>query len=184
MQGIDSSSIATVEISHIAAESALPTTTTGWPPLCTLAELARILTLVHGVRAPTESSLKKWSAAGAFRACIATSEQIEALEAPSSQALGTWARPRRAGRPGLRLHTGLAIARVYELWPFLAESDPQAVVELVVARTADHLRSALFHAAPSQPTEAHAEAAPAHAHPEESSAALRELEQKCKNQES
>ena len=57
-------------------------------------------------------------------------------------------RPRRAGRPGLKLRTALAIGRVYQLWPFLSESDPHAVVELVVARTADHLRSAITQAAP------------------------------------
>lgn len=115
----------------------------GWPPFCSLAELARILTLVHGVRAPTESSLKKWSAAGVFRPCIATEDEVlQAAPAPSPvQAL--LQRPRRAGRPGLTLRTEQAIGRVHELWPFLGDSDPHAVVELVVARTADHLRSAL-----------------------------------------
>lgn len=124
----------------------------GWPPVCTLAELGRILTLVHGVRAPTESSLKKWSAAGAFRACVASADDIAAAEVTSpSLSRVMLQRPRRAGRPGLRLRTALAIGRVYELWPFLAESDPQAVVELVVARTADHLRLAVTHAAMPAP---------------------------------
>jgi hypothetical protein len=119
----------------------------GWPPVCTLAELGRILTLVHGVRAPTESSLKKWSAAGAFSACIASAEDIAAAEAGAlSLPHAMLQRPRRAGRPGLKLRTSLAIARVYELWPFLADSDPQAVVELVAARTADHLRRAVTQA--------------------------------------
>lgn len=121
----------------------------GWPPVCTLAELARILTLVHGVRAPTESSFKKWSAAGAFSACVASEDDVAAAEAPSSSlSHALLQRPRRAGRPGLRLRTAQAIGRVYELWPFLAESDPHAVVELVVARTADHLRSAITQVAP------------------------------------
>jgi hypothetical protein len=115
----------------------------GWPPVCTLAELARILTLVHGVRAPTESSLKKWSAAGAFRSCVASDDEVAAAQAPSSIVHAALQRPRRAGRPGLQLSTAKALGRVYELWPFLAESDNQAVVELVVARTADHLRSAM-----------------------------------------
>lgn len=121
----------------------------GWPPLCTLAELARILTLVHGVRAPTESSIKKWSAAGAFRSCLASEDEIQAAEAPSSLSQNLLQRPRRAGRPGLKLRTAQAIGRVYELWPFLGESDPHAVMELVVARTADHLRLAIAQAAPS-----------------------------------
>jgi hypothetical protein len=123
--------------------------TLGWPPICTLAELARILTLVHGVRAPAESSLKKWSAAGAFRSCIATEEEVHASTASSAWTHTVLQRPRRAGRPGLSLHTALAIRRVYELWPFLSESDPQAVLELVVARTADHLRSAITHVMPA-----------------------------------
>lgn len=123
--------------------------TLGWPPICTLAELARILTLVHGVRAPTESSLKKWSAAGAFRSCIASEEEVHASEASPASTHTVLQRPRRAGRPGLSLHTALAIGRVYELWPFLGESDPHAVVELVVARTADHLRSAITHVMPA-----------------------------------
>jgi hypothetical protein len=120
----------------------------GWPPICTLAELARILTMVHGVKAPTESSLKKWSAAGAFRSCVAAEHEIQAHEAPPSLTHEALQRPRRAGRPGLKLRTALAISRVYELWPFLADSDQHAVLELVVARTADHLRSAIVQATP------------------------------------
>lgn len=138
----------------VQGDRALPSPashTLGWPPICTLAELARILTLVHGVRAPTESSLKKWSAAGAFRSCIASEEEVHASEASSASTHAVLQRPRRAGRPGLRLHTALAIGRVYELWPFLSESDPHAVVELVVARIADHLRSAITHVMPAVP---------------------------------
>ncbi|WP_286611285.1 hypothetical protein [Variovorax jilinensis] len=41
------------------------------------------------------------------------------------------------------MRTSAAIGRVYELWPFLADSDPQAILELAVARTADQFRSAL-----------------------------------------
>ncbi|RZL87502.1 MAG: hypothetical protein EOP82_26465 [Variovorax sp.] len=115
----------------------------GWPPVCTLAELARILTLVHGVKAPTESSLKKWSAAGAFRSCVASSDESDAHDAPASLTIEALQRPRRAGRPGLRLCTAAAIGRVYELWPFLADSDPHSVLELAVARTADHIRTAV-----------------------------------------
>ncbi|MDM0066479.1 hypothetical protein [Variovorax sp. J31P207] len=121
----------------------------GWPAVCTLAELGRILTLIHGVRAPADSSLKKWSAAGVFRSCMATQEDIDASEAPSSLTHEVLQRPRRGGRPGLRLRTAAAIGRVYELWPFLADSDSHAILELAVARTADHFRAALGPAGPS-----------------------------------
>lgn len=121
----------------------------GWPIVCTLAELGRILTLIHGVRAPADSSLKKWSAAGAFRSCMASQEEIESSEAPSSLVYETLQRPRRGGRPGLRLRTAAAIGRVYELWPFLAGSDSDAVLELAVARTAEHFRSAMDTFVPS-----------------------------------
>lgn len=120
----------------------------GWPKVCTLAELGRILTLIHGVRAPADSSLKKWSAAGMFRSCMATQEDIDASEVPSLTH-EVLQRPRRGGRPGLRLRTAAAIGRVYELWPFLADSDSHAVLELAVARTADHFRTALGPAGPS-----------------------------------
>jgi len=49
------------------------------------------------------------------------------------------------------LLTSSALSRVHELWPFLGESDPHAVMELVVARTADHLRTAITQAACAQP---------------------------------
>ncbi|MGO4394415.1 hypothetical protein AB4Z46_23925 [Variovorax sp. M-6] len=74
---------------------------------------------------------------------MASQEEIDASEAPSSFTHEALQRPRRGGRPGLRLRTAAAIGRVYELWPFLAESDSHAVLELAVARTADHFRSAL-----------------------------------------
>lgn len=132
----------------------------GWPAICTLAELGRILTLIHGVRAPADASLKKWSAAGAFRACMASQEEIDASEAPSSLTHEALQRPRRSGRPGLRLRTAAAIGRVYELWPFLAESDSHAVLELAVARTADHFRSALGPISPPPSVQAPAVATP------------------------
>jgi hypothetical protein len=124
----------------------------GWPAVCTLAELGRILTMIHGVRAPADSSLKKWSAAGAFRDCLASKNDIAASEVPASLTLEALQRPRRGGRPGLQLRTAAAIGRVYELWPFLADSDPNAVLELAIARTADRFRSALGpNAAPAPP---------------------------------
>lgn len=120
-----------------------PTMSDAWPPVCTLAELGRILTLIHGVRAPAESSLKKWSAAGAFRDCTASAEEVERSEAPSSVTHQLLQKPRRAGRPGLRLRTAAALDRVHEIWPFLAGSDSQPVLDLAVARTADRFRAAL-----------------------------------------
>lgn len=120
-----------------------PSLPAGWPAVCTLAELGRILTMIHGVRAPADSSLKKWSAAGVFRSCLATQEEIDSHDAPSSLTLEALQRPRRGGRPGLRLRTASAIGRVYEMWPFLADSDANAILELAVARTADHFRNAL-----------------------------------------
>ena len=148
----------------------------GWPPICTLAELARILTLVHGVRAPTESSLKKWSAAGVFRSCVVTESEVQAPDAPSSLVRQALQRPSRAGRRGLRLRTSLAIAKVYERWPFLADSDPQAMVELVVARTADHLRSAIIQAAPLSTGSPSAPAVATAPRTDESAAALQGME--------
>ncbi|WP_143684601.1 hypothetical protein [Variovorax sp. KK3] len=137
----------TIDPDAFAATRSPPPPPSGWPPYCTLAELSRILTLVYGVRAPTESSLKKWSAAGVFRPCIATEEDHQrSASHPPTAAHALLQRPRRAGRPGLTLRTHEAIALVHEIWPFLADSDSHAVVELVVARTADHLRSALDHA--------------------------------------
>lgn len=145
----------------LSVESAGIAASQGWPTVCTLAELGRILTLIHGVRAPADSSLKKWSAAGVFRPCMATQEEIDASEAPSSQTSEILQRPRRGGRPGLRLRTAAAIGRVYELWPFLADSDSHAVLELAVARTADHFKSALGPAGTSLALRAETTEAPA-----------------------
>lgn len=92
---------------------------------------------------------------------MATQEDIDASEAPSSLTLEVLQRPRRGGRPGLRLRTAAAIGRVYELWPFLAESDPHAILELAVARTADHFRAALGPAGPSLAFQAAATEIPA-----------------------
>ena len=171
-----------VHVPPLDQASSAPSTAAGhggWPPVCTLAELARILTLVHGVRAPTESSLKKWSAAGAFRSCVASDETVQASEATPGSAAAALQRPRRAGRPGLRLQTRLAIGRVYELWPFLSDSDPHAVVELVVARTADHLRTAIGQVTPAVAPNAQPAAEsvlPATAPPSGSAPSLQEIE--------
>jgi len=125
----------------------------GWPPFCTLAELARVLTMMHGHQAPTESSLKKWSAAGEFTNCIAAEPTaVELAQAPSSFTREALLRRQRGGRPGLRLNTQLAISRVYELWPHLTQTGSQAVLDLAVARAADSLESRLHRlVAPAQP---------------------------------
>ena len=91
-----------------STQAGRPTASEGWPTICTLAELGRILTLIHGVRAPADSSLKKWSAAGAFRDCLASKDEIEASEVPASLTHEALQRPRRGGRPGLRLRTAPA----------------------------------------------------------------------------
>jgi hypothetical protein len=94
--------------------------------------------MLHGASAPSEAMLKKWSAAGEFRGCLASAES-------HSEDPGAHARvgPPKPGRPGLRLATERALARVHELWPRLAESDPGAVFELAVARTTHQLAAAL-----------------------------------------
>lgn len=118
----------------------------GWPPLCTLADLARILTMIHGHQAPTESSLKKWSAGGEFSRCAAAPIPDEPGQAPSSSfTREALLRRQRGGRPGLRLDTRLAINRVYELWPHLTDTSSHAVLDLAVARAADSLESRLHH---------------------------------------
>lgn len=151
--------------------------TQGWPPFCTLAELARILTMLHGHQAPTESSLKKWSAAGEFSSCIAPQAAEHEFGPPPASFTGeALSRSRRGGRPGLRLDTRLAIARVYELWPHLTDTGSQAILDLAVARAADSLELRLTRLvasspAPSSPVLA---AAPATAH-DSSSELLGEL---------
>ena len=118
----------------------------GWPPACSLAELARILTMLHGHQAPTESSLKKWSAGGEFSTCVAAASiELDTAQAPSSFTREALLRRQRGGRPGLRLDTHLAINRVYELWPHLTDTGSQAVLDLAVARAADNLESRLTH---------------------------------------
>jgi len=127
-----------------------------WPATCTLAELGRILTLMHGPQAPSESSLKKWNARGVFDGC--SSDEAPAMaDAGSSFTQESLRRPRRAGRPGLRLNTELAIQRVQDQWPHLLHTDTQAIVELAVARTADRLQSAVERL---RPTEAITEVVP------------------------
>lgn len=134
----------------------------GWPPFCSLAELARILTMMHRHQAPTESSLKKWSAAGEFDACVAADQAAAAALAPEPRAFTReelLRRGKRAGRHGLRLNTRAAITRVYELWPHLADTGSQAVLDLAVARVAEGLQSRLAQIAP--PGQAPSPAAPA-----------------------
>ncbi|MDR6536669.1 hypothetical protein J2739_002442 [Variovorax soli] len=105
-----------------------------------------------------------------------TEHELPAPEAPSSLVGQALQRPSRAGRRGLRLRTSLAIAKVYERWPFLADSDPQAMVELVVARTADHLRSAIIQAAPLSTAWPSAPAVAATSRADESAAVLQGME--------
>jgi len=130
----------------------------GWPPFCTLAELARMLTMMHGHQAPTESSLKKWSAIGEFTACIAPESAALELAPPPApftrEALLERRGRGRPGRPGLRLVTHLAIRRVYELWPHLADTGSQAVLDLAIARAAESLESRLTHLVTQAPTPA------------------------------
>ena len=106
-----------------------------WPRVCSVAELGRILVILHGASAPSDAMLKKWSAAGEFRACRS------GLEEASPEDGAPHKRP--PGRPGLQLLTDRAIARVQELWPQLAHTDPQAIFEEAVARTARQLASAI-----------------------------------------
>ncbi len=149
----DSDTLQPPSASLDAPPSSVPATTTSsapppWPATCTLAELGRILTMMHGPQAPSESSLKKWNAMGIFEGC--TSEDAEeAADAGASFTRESLRRPRRAGRPGLRLRTELAIQRVQDQWPHLTHTDTQAIVELAVARTADHLQSAVERLRPS-----------------------------------
>jgi hypothetical protein len=98
--------------------------------------------MMHGHQAPTESSLKKWSAAGEFTNCVAAEPTADMLsQIPSSFTREALLRRSRGGRPGLRLDTQLAITRVYEMWPHLTETGSQAVLDLAVARAADNLES-------------------------------------------
>jgi hypothetical protein len=118
----------------------------GWPPFCSLADLARILTMIHGHQAPTESSLKKWSAGGEFSSCVAAPPpDLDPAQAPSSFTREALLRRQRGGRPGLRLDTRLAINRVYALWPHLTDTGSNAVLDLAVARAADSIESRLTH---------------------------------------
>ena len=125
-----------------APARAVPPESPPWPSNCTLAELGRILTMMHGPQAPSESSLKKWNAMGIFDGC--RSEDVgSTFGEAESFTQESLRRPRRAGRPGLRLNTELAIQRVRDQWPHLAQTDTQAIVELAVARTADRLQFAV-----------------------------------------
>ncbi|PNG48904.1 MULTISPECIES: hypothetical protein [unclassified Variovorax] len=123
--------------------------------------------MMHRHQAPTESSLKKWSAAGEFDACVAADQAAAAALAPEPRAFTReemLRRGKRAGRPGLRLNTRSAISRVYELWPHLADTGSQALLDLAVARVAEGLQSRLAQIAPAghppSPATAPAPAAP------------------------
>jgi len=124
-----------------------------WPRISSIADLGRILVILHGASAPSDATLKKWSASGEFRECLAaenpTLEDDGHPERAPRKMASTHARP---GRPGLQLVTDKAISRVYELWPQLADSDPKAVFEQAVARTARQLAAAirpLIHESPT-----------------------------------
>ncbi len=130
-----------------------------WPPSCTLAELGRILAMTHGPHAPSESLLKKWSASGVFQDCL-VGPAPEGSDPAASLTQQTLLRPRRAGRPGLRLNTQQALQRVRDQWPQLAHFDTQAVFELAVARTADRLQTAATAWSPSGRSEGDALALP------------------------
>ena len=95
-----------------------------------------MLVILHGTNAPSDALLKKWSAAGEFRECRSTADDVATTEEGSA--------PKRApGRPGLQLLTDKAVSRVYELWPQLADADPKSIFEEAVARTARQLASAI-----------------------------------------
>ncbi|MDM0109722.1 hypothetical protein QTH97_32725 [Variovorax sp. J22R24] len=135
-----------------------------------------MLTMMHGHQAPTESSLKKWSASGEFTACVAPESEVgELAPTPSSFAGEAMLRPRRGGRPGLKLDTRRAINRVYELWPHLADTSAQAVLDLAVARAADSLESRLARLFASAPSSASPTAAEPPAGAEPPTAILEEL---------
>ncbi len=126
-----------------------------WPRISSIADLGRILVILHGASAPSDATLKKWSASGEFRECLASENPRFEDDAPPERmprkVASTHARP---GRPGLQLVTDKAITRVYELWPQLADSDPKAVFEQAVARTARQLAAAirpLIHESPTTP---------------------------------
>lgn len=116
-----------------------------WAPVISIVDLGRILMLLHGANAPSMATLKKWSASGEFRNCLLTADDAFGgrTDPAGTEREGTSPRA-RPGRPGLRLSTDRAIARVYELWPQLVESSsPAAVFEQAVARTADQLVAAI-----------------------------------------
>lgn len=143
-----------------------------WPEISSVADLGRILVILHGASAPSEAMLKKWSASGEFREClIASRGEADPAGQEGASVKGT-VLPGKPGRPGLRLATDKAIARVYELWPQLADSDPKAVFEEAVARTARQLSAVLrplMHdqATPVAPAQRPFEAAPSAAPPSE-----------------
>src|SRR4051812_22809314 len=104
------------------------------PAVSSIADLGRILVLLHGANAPSAATLKKWSAGGEFRACLLPEGDVSGVPTRSAPTHGEGSALRaRRGRPGLRLSTDRAIARVYELWPQLVESsNPASVFEQAV----------------------------------------------------
>jgi hypothetical protein len=115
-----------------------------WPRVSSIADLGRILVILHGASAPSDATLKKWSASGEFRECLVGEIPAHEDEAHPERMTRKGAPAHgKPGRPGLQLVTGKAIARVYELWPQLADSDPKAVFEQAVARTARQLTAAI-----------------------------------------
>ena len=142
------------ETQSLSGEDAAPTEGL-WPRFSSIADLGRILVILHGASAPSDATLKKWSAGGEFRECLIGENPAPGddghPERVQRKGASTHARP---GRPGLQLITDRAIARVYELWPQLADSDPKAVFEQAVARTARQLSAAirpLMHESPTTP---------------------------------
>ncbi|MBT2326945.1 hypothetical protein J7E62_32115 [Variovorax paradoxus] len=128
-----------------------------WPEISSVADLGRILVILHGASAPSEAMLKKWSASGEFRECLVASRgEVDPNTQDGLNAKST-VPPGKPGRPGLRLATDKAIARVYELWPQLVDSDPKAVFEEAVARTARQLSAALRPLMHDQPAPAPAQ---------------------------
>lgn len=98
---------------------------------------------MHGAAAPSDGTLKKWSATGEFRGCLASALAQRGVE-PADAVLSSKATRSRPGRPGLQLVTDQAIQRVYELWPQLADTNPKAIFDEAVARTARQLSTAIL----------------------------------------
>ncbi|MDM0032371.1 hypothetical protein QTI33_09565 [Variovorax sp. J22P271] len=93
--------------------------------------------------------MKKWSAGGEFSSCMFhDSTDLNPALNPASTSEALMRGRARGGRPGLRLDTRKAIARVYELWPHLAETGSQVVLDLAVVRVIQNLESRLTRLVP------------------------------------